>query len=182
VAEFASLTDLKAHLNLSSSTVDDGELDDILQAADDLVRSMVGSFDAVAVTERVAVHGGTALLSRAPAGAVTVTDYYGNAVAGAVVNGPARLLQYVPPTYGPVTVTYSAGDGVVPAAVRLATLVIAAHLYETQTRPGFTASVPAGFGGLDGVPDASMVSSRGFAIPHRAQELLTPYIVGTQIA
>jgi hypothetical protein len=38
------------------------------------------------------------------------------------------------------------------------------------------------FGGLDGVPDASMVSSRGFAIPHRAQELLTPYIVGTQIA
>jgi len=175
--EFASLTDLKAHLNIGeSSSVDEAELDDILDAATELVQSMVGSFDVATVTETVAVYGGTVLLSQAPTGAVAVVDYYGNAVTGSTVNVTARLL-YVPAVYGPVTVTYPAGTGFVPAGVRLATLIIAAHLWETQR--GVSPS-PLSLQGAD-VGEFS-VPGLGFAIPNRARELLAPYVQSTQLA
>ena len=95
MAEFATLTDVKAHIN-KSSDVDDDELVTMLDAAEDIVRSLVGSFAPVAVTETVAATGSTVLLSRRPTGAVTVTDYFGKAVTGFNTNAPARLLKYVP--------------------------------------------------------------------------------------
>jgi hypothetical protein len=43
---------------------------------------------------------------------------------------------------GTYTVTYTAGRPTLPAAIRLAVLVIAEHLWETQRRPGFTSDAP----------------------------------------
>jgi hypothetical protein len=169
VAEFADLTDLKAHLNMAS-TRDDGELLDMLDAADEVVRGLVGSFAASSVVERVAVFDGTALLSRKPSGAVDLGD-----VTGFTVNAAAGLLQEVPaPNGARLTATYGTGGEPVPAAVRLATVIIAAHLWETQRgtaspSPLSPDDVAPGFGA-------------GFAIPNRAKELLAPYTRPVQVA
>lgn len=173
MAVFATLADLKSHANVST-TADDGELQDMLDAAAGIVRSLIGtSFDASVHTERLSVNGGTAVLTYRPVAGDVVLN--GGAVTGHSVDADAGLLLDVPWVYGPLTATYTADSGVVPAEVQMATLVIAAHLYETQRMPGQAFdSRPAGFGGADGQPDATPF--RGFAIPNRALELLDWYI------
>lgn len=174
MAEFASLADVKTHLNLTSSA-NDGELTLMLDAAEDVVRSIVGSFTAVAVTERVAATGGTVLLSRHPQGEVTLTRD-GVAVDGFTTNSAAGLIYDVPSGYGQLVASYSAGPGVVPAAVKLATLIITSHLWETQR-----GASPSALSLQQ--PDADpFVGGVGFAIPNRARELLDPYIRPVSIA
>jgi hypothetical protein len=70
-------------------------------------------------------------------------------------------------------VEYTAGRSDVPASIRLGVLIVAAHLWETQRRPGFTSATPAGFGGSGDIPDVPV--GRGFAIPARAEELFARY-------
>lgn len=180
MAEFATLATVRAHVNLTS-TADDNELGLMLDAADELVRSLVGPLTVGAVTERVAVSGGTAILSRRPSGPVTVVDRLGSPVTGFYVNERAGLLEDVPAVSGPVTVTYQAGSPAVPASVTLATAIIAGHLWETQRRPGQSSDRPAGFGGMDGVADATIPMSIGYAIPSRAQDLLKPFMHQGQV-
>lgn len=169
----ASLVDLKQHLNITS-TSDDEELQLILDAAERVVTSIAGSWSADTVTESVPVVGGTAILSRRPTGPVTS----GGVPIGGTVDGPAGLVTGLGGLYGSasrITVTYSVGDDGVPADVYLATLIVAAQLFETQRRPGFSSDAPAGFGGADGIPDATSTTPMGFAVPSRAQELLAQY-------
>jgi hypothetical protein len=174
----ASLDELKAHLNITSSS-DDSELDDILDAAQELVVSIVGEVDSATVTETVPVVGGTVILSRRPTGAVLV----GGSPVGGTVNASAGLITGLGPSaYGgytspTLTVTYGAGTGDIPAGVRLATLIIAAHLWETQR--GVSPS-PLTLQGSDAGDFA--VPGLGYAIPNRARELLAPYATSTQIA
>lgn len=174
---FASLDDVKAHLNITK-TVDDDELTMMLDAADDVVASLVGSFDAAEVTERVASCGGTVLLARRPATEVTLADSSGGAITGFTVSSAAGLLYDVPWSCGPLTATYTAGDGLVPAAVSLATVIITANLWQTQRGPasssGPLAATPA--------DDLSAIPGLGYAIPNRARELLQPYLPSVQIA
>jgi hypothetical protein len=167
VAEFATLPDVKAHTN-KTTAVDDGELTLMLDAAEDVVRPLVGSFAPVTVTERVAVTGGTVLLSRVPTGAVTLTDADGTAVTGFVTSAEARVLYDVSTWRSHLTASYPAGPGTVPAAVTLATAIIAAHLWETQrgTSPSALALQQP-----DADPGAVVVGA-GHAIPDRAKELL----------
>lgn len=177
MAEFASLEDLKTHLNVQSSDNDD-ELLLMLDAAGEMVGSLVGSFDAVAVTERVAANGGTTIvLSQRPTGSVTLTDYWGNALTGFTVNAAAGLVYDVPSYTAPLTASYSAGDGTAPAAVRLATVIIAAHLWETQRGPASPSGPLAA-----SADDFSTVPGLGYAIPNRARELLQPFVGSAQIA
>jgi hypothetical protein len=174
VAEFATLTDVKAHTNVSSS-VNDDELVTMLDAAEDVVRSLVGSFAAATVTERVTVAAGTVILSRPPAGAVTLTYADGTAVAGFTVSTAAGLLYDVPAANGAVlTASYPVGGGVVPAAVELATVIITAHLWETQR--GTASPSPLS------PDDAGPSFGAGFALPNRARDLLAPYIRSAQVA
>jgi hypothetical protein len=68
---------------------------------------------------------------------------------------------------GTYTVTYTSGRADLPAAIRLAVLVIAEHLWETQR-----GAAPVGpLSGDDTFPTPGL----GFAIPNRALELLAPY-------
>jgi uncharacterized phiE125 gp8 family phage protein len=180
-----TLTDLKAHVNVSS-TADDGELTDMLDAAVDVVEGVIGPITSQTVTEtHYGLCSDVLVLRRMPvadllavgyrAGATTtallLTDYELDADTGLVRLASGGRFA------GNYRVTYSVGRPSVPAAVRLAILIVAGHLFETQRRPGFTSDAPAGFGGADGIPDATNSVPMGFAIPSRAQELLAPYML-----
>jgi hypothetical protein len=169
VPQFASPDDVKAHLNITKA-INDDELTLMLDSASENVVKLVGSFDAEAVTERVTANGGTVVLARRPASGVSLADSSGSAVVGFTVNSAAGLLYDVPPTCSPLTATYTAGDGVVPASVTLATVIIAAHLWKTQRGPASSS------GPLAATPDddLSTVPGLGYAIPTLALELLRP--------
>ncbi len=175
MAVFATLGDLKAHLNLNlSSTANDGELALMLDAAEDVVRSLIGSqFPGVSVTERVVSVGGTVILSGR---SVDDVQLNGGAVDGFTVNRAAGLLYDVPHTAGPLTATYTTGGGGVPAAITLATLIIAAHLWETQ-RGNAGGPVAAENADAFGPPPVA-----GYAIPNRARDLLARYVRSSQLA
>ena len=175
MAGFPSLDDLKKHLNITRST-DDDELLLMLDAANELVGSIVGPFDAATVTERVPVVGSAVLLSRVPAGSVVLTDPAGSEVTGGTVSAAARVVYDVLTGYGSVTAEYDTGGTDVPAAVGLATLIIAGHLWETQRGA-------APVGPLAAADDTSLLAPGvGYAIPNRAKELLEPFIGSAQIA
>lgn len=173
--------DLREHTN-QTDTTHDRELTDMLDAAVEVVEGIIGPVASGTVTEThynvsssvlvlrsMPVAALTAVSSRA--GAVTtpltLADYELDAGTGIVRRKDGGAF------YGSYTVTYSTGRAAVPASIRLAILVVASHLWETQTMPGMDRMQP-GFGGADGIPDAGS-PGRGFAIPNRAQELLAPY-------
>lgn len=165
----ASVGDLKKHLNITSST-DDDELVDILDAAERVVVSIAGDWSSGTVTESVPVSGGTAILGRRPSGAVLVNGSpvggYVDRAAGVITGlvGYSNYSGMVPPR---LTVTYDVGAAGVPAAIRLAVLIIAAHLWETQRGPSPVGPLAA--------EDPFATPGVGYAIPNRAQELLAPY-------
>ena len=172
MAVFATLAQVKAQLDITSAR-NDGELGQMLAAATEVVESLVGSFDAVTVTERVTVHGGTVLLSRVPTGPVTL-EAGTMQIVGFTTNSAAGLLQDVPNLYGygPLVATYPAGGGAVPAAVTVATAIIVGHLWETQrgSSPGSLSLQE------QTVYSDTAFPTRGFAIPNRAKELLEPFL------
>ena len=164
MAEFATLGDVRAHLNLSS-TSNDGELTLMLDAAEDIVRDLIGGAPDQ-VTERITASGGLGILSRRPAYDVEVED---GTVTGFTVNPHAGLVYDLPAWHGPMSVTYTVGDGSVPSAVTLATVIIAGHLWETQRGTSPTALTLQG-------EDAGPSPLMGFAIPNRAKDLLEPFM------
>lgn len=167
---FASLSDLKTHLNYPAAKIsDDLELQLMLDAATEVVTDLVGDFSGAAVSDVFSVHAGTVLLDQVPPSSVTVTDSAGGSVTGYTVRPTARLLTGVT-AEGYVTVTYAVAGQLVPASLKLATLIIAGHLWETQrgTSPSQL--------GLQQADDTVFVPGRGFAIPDRARELLAPFV------
>lgn len=181
-----TLTDLRAQTNITS-TADDDELQEHLDAAVDVVTGIVGPIDVpTSVTEtHYNVQSDVLVLRRMPVGSlVSVSSRYGAVTTPLLLSdyeldpatGLVRLAT-VGRFYGTYTVTYTSGRDDLPAAIRLAVLIIAEHLFETQRRPGFTTDAPAGFGGADGIPDATNPVGTGYAIPSRAQDLLQPYMM-----
>jgi hypothetical protein len=178
-----TVDDLKIHANMTSS-VDDSELQDVLDAAIEVVEGLIGPLSSpgqvvethrnvssdVLVLKRMPVAGLVSVASRVGASSTPLTlgDYELDAASGLLRTASGARF------YGSYTVTYTSGREVLPAAIRLAVLIIAAHLWETQRMP-MQDSGPAGFGGMDGIPDAGS-AGRGFAIPNRAQELLQSYM------
>jgi uncharacterized phiE125 gp8 family phage protein len=173
-----SLDELKAHLGITESD-DDDELLGMLDAAVDVVENFVGPIDETAVTEtHYSVNSGALVLNRYPATElVALSSVTGGSpielVASDFVLDPATgVLRsiYGSGFNGTYTVTYSAGRPDTPAALRLAVLIVAAHLWETQRGPASTS------GPLSADEDFTSVPGLGFAIPNRARELLQPYV------
>jgi hypothetical protein len=166
-----TLTDLKAHLNKTSTTADDAELADMLDAAVDVVEGIVGPVTTSPVTETHRVSSDVLVLRRMPvAGLVSVSP---GSLADFALDVDSGLLRRVDGYgfVGPVTVTYSVGRPMVPAAISLAILIIAGHLWETQrgTSPSALSLQQPGAEPLD-APVA------GYAIPNRARDLLARYV------
>lgn len=173
-----TLSDLKTHLNIpANDTTNDAELQSVLDAAVELVGQMVGPLAPETVTEtHYGLYTGLLVLKRAPVVSVTsiVTtlvspttvdpDYY-------VLDGASGMVRLLSGRVlaGDHTVTYQAGWLVLPAPIRLATLIVAAHLWDTQRVPG--ARRP-GFGQA---AEPQAATPMGFAIPNRAATLLEPY-------
>jgi hypothetical protein len=172
-----TLTDLRAQTNIAS-TADDGELQDTLDAAIDVVAGIVGPLDTPAVVTETHynVSSDVLVLRRMPAGSLTAVSYRYGAVTTALTlsdyeldaeTGLVRLASGLR-FYGTYTVSYTAGRDDLPAAIRLACLIVAEHLWETQR-----GAAPVGPFAAD---DSFSTPGLGYAIPNRARELLAPYV------
>ena len=175
-----TVADLRPHIN-STSTADDEELANHLDAAVEMVAGIVGPIDApAAVTEthrdvssdvlilrRMPVVSLTAVSSRvgATSTALTLADYELDAASGLVraVDG-SRF-------YGTFVVSYTSGREALPASIRLAILIIAAHLWETQR-----GSSPSPLSLQQQEFEQTAPVGVGYAIPSRARELLAAYV------
>lgn len=178
-----TLAETKTHLNIDpADSAYDAELELFINAATVAVEDIVGPVVTRAVTETVA-GGGVFHLSQTPVVALTsVTGVYGTTtvytVADLYVDKKSGAVR---PAYGAgsfvplyIEVIYTAGRGATaPAAIKLATLIVIEHLWETQRGAGTPASLLAG-GDDDSEAGASF--GFGFAVPNRAKELLRPYL------
>lgn len=178
-----SLADVKAHLNMTSAR-DDEELRLFIEAATALVEHFVGPVVPSTHVE-VADADDVIVLSRAPVMSLTsIVPTFpfpdGNLpqLPTYVLNGPSGILRQQPyyfadwafhTRYGVaglrLTITYQTGRPSIPAAIRLAALIIIRHLWETQRLAG---AKPAA-GGEDQQQYGDV------EIPSRAYELLAPY-------
>ena len=177
-----SLDDLKAHLNITDSDNDD-ELLGMLDAAVDVAESIVGPLAGDTVTEtHYGLSSDVLVLRQVPVAALVSVSgrlWPGAAVTSYLLSdyeldgalGTLRLVSGYR-FAGDVTVTYTTGRET-PAAVWLAVLIIAAHLWETQRGA-------APVGPLS--TDDGTVSGLGFAIPNRARELLAPFAYGPRVS
>ncbi|MEV0149104.1 MULTISPECIES: hypothetical protein [unclassified Nonomuraea] len=172
-AGLVSLADARAHLNITTGA-DDVELAEVVRAATAAVERHVGAvLRRVYVEEHpggyaIALHH-TPVLSVASASGVLpgVPDL---AAADLQVDGSSGVLRRGTGAWiaGPVRVTYTAGRAEVPPNVRLATLIIIQHLWETQR-----GSALPRFGGED-----TWDPRQAFAVPRRALELLGERVSG----
>lgn len=175
------LAELKVHLNITRTT-DDAEIQRVLNAAELWVNAHTGArlgggtetLSARSLSGSVLVLPATRLSAVTkltdPDGVVTVPAAKDVDLLAGIVALPYRAAGI-----WRVEVTFAAE---IPADLRLATLIIAKHLWETQRVPGQPEGARPGFG----VGGHSEVISTplGFAIPHRAKELLARYwIPGT---
>jgi hypothetical protein len=191
VGYLCSLADLRDELNLTSSnTVHDDELRLYLAAATPIIEDLTGPMLPATVTEQY--DGGTQniILRHNPINTVTtVVEYWGSyAFTLTQASNPANAGQYsytVDVGTGVITrrtpsgaatffatglrnihVTYTVGNGTVPANVRLAARRLAAHSYRVSqqgTRPAF------GTGDTD-----QAFTPSGFAVPRSVLELVKP--------
>jgi hypothetical protein len=174
-----TLTDLQAHV--TSGTTDD-ELQNMLDAAVNVVESAVGPLTGTQFTEtHYDAAGRLLVLRQSPVidvlsiERVTWTMVSPLLAAQYAVDPDTGIVRLVDGTLfaGDYRVTYTAGYVNTPSAITQAILIVAAHLVETQRVPG--ANRP-GFGAYGQPETASMPLGVGYAIPNRAQELLQPYL------
>lgn len=166
-----TVTDLAEYMGITSADSRYGQLADVLNTAQERVDVMVGE-QSSAVVRVVQPSGGNLVLPAHrlqsvvsisdPAGTpVEVSDCVINLAAGIVV------LPSAPAVAGGYTVTY---ETAVLYAAAEAVKIIASQLWETRRgRVGARADAFAG---------GDMVETRyGFAIPRRADDLLSPFLV-----
>lgn len=183
-----TLDELKKHLNRPAGAADeDAELTLHLEAATEAIEQRVGPIVNREVTERARLSGDLLELNERPAVSLTTITNVVNGTPTAItgllldeldVDLEAGLvnLGHVRGATSLYEVTYTAGRGVIadiPARFKLAVLIVAEHLWQTQRGNG---APPRMFGVS---PETSTSSSnaadyiyRGFALPRRALELI----------
>lgn len=174
----ASLQELKSQVNRTGTT-DDEELRTYLEAATDFVEWAIGGpLGGTTYTERAVAIGGTLVLSQQPVISVTSVTPVTNGVLGTAlastlyrIDDRTKMLELFS-TYGwhQHEVVYRAGRTAIPAGMKLAGLIIAQHLWQTQSNNA-GGRPPIGDDGTVFLPGAA------FAIPHRAAELLKTYMM-----
>lgn len=173
-AEIVTLAELKAHANIpAGNTTSDVELDLLRLAAQEAVEGLVGPVVWRSFTETVRHSGGVVVLRHAPVAEVTSFTAAGTAVTGYTLDGPAGLLTGVTAS-GDLSITYSAGRSTVPPAIKVATLIIGRHLWDTQ-RGNAPSALPT-------VDETAPQFGVGYAIPNRAMDLLAPFLLPSGVA
>jgi len=164
---FVRLDELKTHLNITSAR-DDAELMLTLGAATDAVEGLVGPVLHRVIVETVSpTWWGRVVLRHGPV--VEVTSFTTDETPGEYVADLETGILSDLTTLSDSVVTYVAGRTVVPDAIRLATLIIAGHLWNLQRGSSSPST------GLQGDDDLQVENGLGYAIPARALDLLAPY-------
>lgn len=161
--DLVNLDDTKRHLNIKT-TANDAELALFISAATPLIEDEIGPVAVRQVTESPAGRS----LRYAPVNALTVT-VAGVAYTAFTANLAAGLVYGLP---SGAVVTYTVGRSPVPAAVRLATLVVIEHLWRSSQNAGPSGRPQPGGGYDDGLPPTTGLP---FAMPRGALQLLQPY-------
>lgn len=165
-----SLADLKAHLNITSTTNDE-ELRQVLIEASDLAERETHRI--FRRTTFVEVHDGgreAIVLRRGPVQSITSvvesgvtlsgTDYVANLAAGMLLRGSATARRCWASGAQVVTVTYVAGEADPPDTAYRLVKELARHAWQTQR----------GGGGM--VPGDEAVPGGAWAISYRAKQLI----------
>jgi len=175
-----SLADARAHLNVTSTTNDE-EIRTMIDAATEWVEHRIGPVVRRSITTTVAPAGGTLFLDPPVISLTSLTSAYGYTetfnLATVYTDLGAGIIRYgyAGGTFAyPVTVTYVAGRAIVPASIRVATLLILKSLWETQ-RGAVALSVQ----GLDDTENLG--DGIGLAV-WRAEKLLEPYLLAPSVA
>src|SRR5215217_5624204 len=124
-----SLSQVKAHLNITSTASDD-ELADFLDAATELVNEMVNTSPVQAYTETLWVDRGAVFLSHTPVVSVTSVVSAGETLTGWTMNPYGAITDLT--GWREVVVTYAAGTAAPSARVHTAILMVTGRLWETQ--------------------------------------------------
>lgn len=124
-----SLEDLKTHLNMTS-TANDDELLGFLDAATDLVNEELRTAAPQTYVETLAVDCGMAILSHTPVTGVASVTSYGDPVTGYTFDSYGRLAGLR--GWRQIVVTYTAGTEEQTPRGHMATLMVAARLWESQ--------------------------------------------------
>lgn len=175
----ASLAEFKKHINYAGSgTTDDTELTIHLTSASDWAEETIGGpLTVTPYTELTEMQSGRFFPKRRPLVSVTsITPELGSDLdPGSYVVDVDRHLVRMLYTWGwPCTwytIVYTAGLSTIPERVKLAGLIVAAHLWQTQNGGGGL-PVP---GDVNSNESVMFSSSLGFAIPNRARDLLQSY-------
>lgn len=172
--EFISLDEVKAQTNVpASDTSHDTELDLFREAAQEQVEALVGPVLQRQVVETVRARpSGVVFLNQSPVVSVDTLTASGQPVTGYTLNNADGLLTGLV-TAGDLVVTYTVGRTEAPASLRVAALIIAAHLWDTQ-RGNAPSAMP---------DDLTPVEfGLGYSLPNRALELLAPYMLAPAVA
>ncbi|KUH38387.1 MULTISPECIES: hypothetical protein [Streptomyces] len=171
-----SLAEAKRHLNLTSTRQDD-EVRTWVATATEAVEWFVGPVIPRTVVEDHTFRRSSMLVLRqTPVLEVTTlapvlsggTSYL---PADLALDGASGVVQLSSggTLAGPLRITYTAGRRIVPPSVRSAALIILQHLWRTQQGP---ARPQVGTGDFD---VTEPIPGLGYAIPHRAAQLLSPH-------
>jgi hypothetical protein len=167
--EWVGVDDLKLHLNIpDNDPTNDVELDLMLEAAQDAVAGLIGPVLWRTITETRTTSLGSLVLNQFPVLSVSSIQQDSSPLTGWTVDLTTGKVDGLPRN-AQVVATYVAGRATVPAAVALATLIIAAHLWDTQ-RGNSPSALP-----VDNDLQLTGTFGSSFAIPNRAAELLAHY-------
>jgi uncharacterized phiE125 gp8 family phage protein len=184
-AQLVGLAEAKAHLNQSASvTTDDEELRRVIATASGLVEAETRLWHRSTVIEEYDPANRLYLRSR-PVVSVTSVVQDGTTLGAttyeltpigdalrAAAGGSAPWSGT-----GKVTVTYVAGETVVPVPVRDAVLLTVAEIWKSQRGPaGLPLQGTAGYEDVDAEP------SIAYSLPYGAQKLLEPWVRGPLMA
>lgn len=162
----ATLAEFKKHINKTDSN-DDAELTDHLAAASEWIeRHIDGPLAVQPFTERVRLGQWITPAKRPLISVTSLTPDNGTPLDPSVYvvdtrRGAIEMVSYC--GRGSATLVYTAGLSVIPDRIKLAGLILAGHLWQTQN----------GGGGLP-VPGEAVIATygRSFAVPNRVMELL----------
>jgi hypothetical protein len=195
---FITLDEVKRQLN-KTTTTDDDELRDMIDAATEVIEAEVGPIAARTVVE--AYHGGYSevvlrkypiikvsdireiwtntivQLTEQPVG--TLTDNWGYTVDlahGTVLRRSVNSsITIFPKGWLNVLVTYVIGRTAIPAALNMAARQLVAHLWQTQSSRAVGRPIPGG-------DEFTPMPGSGFLVPNRVSELLMPHVLPPSIA
>lgn len=176
--EIVSLAEVKDHLNIpASNTSHDAELALFREAAQEAVEHLIGPvlWRVVTETTRPTIDGDVLLRTFPVVSVDDVTHSAGVTVDGWTLDASLGTVTGLR-TGAELTVTYTAGRTSLPSSVKLATLIIAGHLWTTQRGP--SSSPTALQDGDAGEP----VPGLGYSIPNRAVDLLRPFLLPPAVA